>query len=70
MAANGNIKKVPEKEKDITIPTIEEEIDAWCDLPPQPSSSKSTADIEIDAWCAGTPDPVNEQEKKKKNLSV
>ncbi|WP_370572815.1 hypothetical protein [Methanomethylovorans sp.] len=67
MSANKNVKKAPEKEKDITVPTMEEEIDAWCKLPPQPSKSKSIADIEIDAWCAGSPDSAIEQEKKKKN---
>lgn len=65
MPTNGKTKKAVEK--DISIPTMEEEIDAWCNLPPQPSKSKSIADIEIDAWCAGSPDPAIEREKKKKN---
>lgn len=67
MSANKNMRKIPEKEEDITIPTMEEEIDAWCKLPPQSSKSKSIADIEIDAWCAGSSDPATKQEKKKKN---
>jgi len=68
MSADGKIKKMPEKEKDIKVPTMEEEIDAWCNLPSKSSNSKSIADIEIDSWCAGSPDPeIEQQNKKKKN---
>jgi hypothetical protein len=66
MSTSGKTKKVSKKEKDVKVPTLEEEIDAWCDLPPKSSDSKSIADIEIDAWCAGSPDPDLEQKNKKK----
>lgn len=66
----GNSEKTThkaEKEKDITVSTIEEEIDAWCELPSQTSDAKSIADIEIDDWCKGSKESAIQAEKKKRN---
>ncbi|MCC7575263.1 MAG: hypothetical protein KK926_00330 [Methanomethylovorans sp.] len=67
MASSKKINNTAEKKKDIIVPTMEEEIDGWCDLPPQPSNSKSIADIEIEDWCAGSKVSSAQPEKKKKN---
>lgn len=67
MATSKKIKNTAEKEKDITVPTIEEEIDAWCELPSHKSDPKSIADTEIDEWCAGSKGSAIQPEKKKKN---
>jgi hypothetical protein len=67
MDTSKKIKNTAEKEKDITVPTIEEEIDDWCELPSRASDSKSIADIEIDDWCAGSKESAIQPEKKKKN---
>lgn len=67
MATSKKIKNTAEKEKDITVLTMEEEIDDWCELPSHTSDPKSIADVEIDDWCAGSKGSAIQSEKKKKN---
>lgn len=40
--------KVPE---DVKIPSLEDEIDDWCEIPSETDERKSADDLEIDAWC-------------------
>ncbi|WP_367343558.1 hypothetical protein [Methanomethylovorans sp.] len=65
MTSSKKIKNKTEKEKDITVVTVEEEIDNWCELSSQTSDSKNIVDMEIDDWCAGSKESEIQLEKKK-----
>lgn len=50
------------KSEDIELPSLEEEIDQWCEVPTESDGKKGADDLIIDEWCKGS----EEQDTKKK----
>ncbi|MCD4822557.1 MAG: hypothetical protein K8R11_10945 [Methanococcoides sp.] len=46
--------KKDKKEKDIELPTLDDEIDSWCEISTEISDIKSADDLVIDEWCKGS----------------
>lgn len=48
-----NPKKMKKEtiEQDVEIPSLENEIKDWCEVPTEADDSKSADDMVIDAWC-------------------
>ncbi len=62
-----NKKDMDTDVEDIEIPSLDEQIETWCDVPDLDEDSKSADDLEVDAWCDNT--TVEEEEKKKRRLN-
>ncbi len=60
------LKKKGEKIEDIEIPSLDEQINTWCNVPEQNNDKKSSGDFEVDAWCENTTVEEKEKEKEKK----
>ncbi len=59
-------KKEKEEAEDIKIPSLDDEIQDWCEVPTEDSNRKSADDIAIDSWCEGSPDEEEIVKKEKK----
>lgn len=66
MPNSKNLKKLNNKENEITISTTDKEINSWCNFSSRQPGSKSMADIEIDAWCADLHETATKDKKNKK----
>jgi hypothetical protein len=52
--------------KDIEVPSIDREIDSWCEVPEKGLDTKSADDLAIDAWCKGSRTNNKDNERSKK----
>lgn len=59
--------KKEKTEKDIEIPSLDDEIKNWCEVPTETDDSKSADDLVIDAWCQDSSVTEKVAEKTKKD---
>ncbi|WP_406661810.1 hypothetical protein V7O66_04645 [Methanolobus sp. ZRKC3] len=59
-------RKKEKKADDIEIPTLDNEIQNWCEVPTEDSNRKSADDLAINSWCEGSPDEEETVKKEKK----
>lgn len=52
--------------KDIEMPSVENEIESWCEIIEDSPGIKSADDLEIDAWCQGSQNTDSNKGKTKK----
>jgi hypothetical protein len=52
--------------KDIEVPSMDSEIDSWCEVPEEGPDTKSADDLAIDAWCRGSRTNNKDNERPKK----
>lgn len=52
--------------KDIELPSLDSQIESWCEITEDGSGTKSAGDLEINAWCQGSQNTVPNKRKDKK----
>ncbi|WP_406657441.1 hypothetical protein V7O62_02495 [Methanolobus sp. ZRKC2] len=52
--------------EDLELPSLENEIKSWCEVPAEPDDSKSAGDLKIDEWCQDSTETDRNSEKTKK----
>lgn len=53
------------KVEDIELPTLEDEIDQWCEVPTESGGEKSADDLIIDQWCKASEETTVKKKDKK-----
>lgn len=64
--------KKDKKEEDIELPSLDDNIESWCEISTQNSDSKSADDLVIDEWCKGSEseaDTKKQLKREKQNKS-
>jgi hypothetical protein len=51
--------------KDIELPSLDSEIESWCEITEDGSGTKSAGDLEIDAWCQGSHKTASNKRKDR-----
>ncbi|WMW22878.1 hypothetical protein RE476_03375 [Methanolobus mangrovi] len=56
--------KKEQKTEDIEIPSLDDEIQNWCEVPTEEDEKKSADDLIIDEWCKTSDEGEKKKEKK------
>jgi hypothetical protein len=56
--------RTDKKTEDIEIPSLDDEIQNWCEVPTEEDEKKSADDLIIDEWCKTSDESDKKKEKK------